>query len=94
MIESNGAEVRLIWMPASENCDLSACISWLVTTAPLPYLSEKLSPVPAGMPAPQSLAPVPALTQVVTPLGLTFQPWLDSSLTAVLGENGHGPLVS
>ena len=48
MIVLNGAEVRLIWMPAWEKLDFSACISWLVTTSPLPNSSEKLSWVPAA----------------------------------------------
>ena len=94
MIESNGAEDRLSWMPARENCDLRACISWLVTTAPLPNLRVKLRGVPALMPAPHWPLPVPGLTQVLVPFGVTFQPLSVSSLTAVLGLNGHGPLVS
>ena len=94
MIESNGAEVRLTWMPAWAKLDLSACISSLTWRMPLAYCSEKLSGVPAAMPAPQWPAPDPGDVQVVTPLRLTAQPWLDSSLTAVAGEYGHGPLAS
>ncbi len=43
------------------------------------------SGVPAGMPAPHSLGAVPAVWQVVWPLGTTFQPWALSSETAVDG---------
>ena len=91
MIESNGAEVRLSWMPAWAKLDLSACISSFTWRMPLAYCSEKLRGVPAAMPGPQWPAPDPGDVQVVTPLGLTAQPWLDSSLTAVAGGSGHGP---
>jgi len=53
-----------------------------------------VSAVPAAMPGPQCPAPLPGEVHVVTPLGLTLQPWPDSRLTAVFGEYGHGPLVS
>ena len=36
-------------------------------------------------PAPQSLGPVPAVWQVVWPLGTTFHPWAFSCETAVDG---------
>src|SRR5580704_390398 len=79
MIESNGAEVRLTWMPAWAKLDLSACISSLTWRMPLANCSEKLSGVPAAMPAPQWPAPDPGDVQVVTPVRLTAQPWLDRS---------------
>ena len=94
MIVSNGAELRLIWIPAWEKLDLSACISWLTSTLPVAYCRVKFSWVPALMPAPQLAAPVPGELQVVTPLGWTVQPWADNSLIAVGGEYGHGPWVS
>ena len=44
--------------------------------------------VPGGMPAPHSPAPLPALAQVVSPPGLTFQPCAFSVATALLGLYG------
>src|SRR5256885_741676 len=94
MIALNGAELRFSWMPACENDDFSACISWLVTTAPLPNLSVKASGSPAATPLPHWVAPVPGEEQVLVPFALPSQPWLDSGLTAFFGLYRHGPLAS
>ena len=50
--------------------------------------------VPAGMPAPHSPAPVPALAQVSVPLGTMFQPLFFSSVSAEVGLNGYGFVVA
>ncbi len=49
---------------------------------------------PTGIPAPHSSEAVPGLTQVVTPPGLTFQPWLESSLEAADTLKGYGSVLA
>ncbi len=46
--------------------------------------------MPAGMPAPHWLAPVPGDWQVSVPPGTTFQPCDFSRLTALATLNGYG----
>ena len=46
--------------------------------------------VPAGMPAPHWLEPLPALWQTSVPPAVTVQPWLFSRLVAELMLNGYG----
>src|SRR5580704_16691416 len=50
--------------------------------------------VPAGMPAPHSLAAVPGLLHVVRPPGTTFQPWPFRIVTALPGLNGNGAVAA
>src|ERR1700761_7616327 len=54
-------------------------------------MSWNWSCCPAAIPAPHCVGPVPALWQVDTPFGMTFQPCAFSSETAADGEYGYGP---
>src|SRR5579862_8487598 len=50
--------------------------------------------VPAGMPAPQSPAAVPALAHTSVPPGLTVQPLAFRMLTAAETLNGYGSVAA
>src|SRR5579864_930928 len=87
---SNGAVVRLIWIPARAKSLLNCAISRSSAGVPLAYSSLNDACAPWGTPVPHWLAPLPGLVHVDVPPGLTVQPWLCSSETALLGLNGNG----
>src|SRR5215469_10821630 len=75
----NGLGCRLILIPTREALDCSCCISWVIHWVPEAYGMLKVSPCPDLTPLPHRLG----FVQVLTPLGVTFQPWLASRLCAI-----------
>src|SRR5207244_13625788 len=87
---SNGADDRLISMPAFENAVFRTCISWSTTTWPDAYWRLKLALAPALTPSPHWPGPVPGLVHVLTPPWLTAQPLSLSSFAASSEERRVG----
>src|SRR5215472_13125561 len=77
----NGLGCRLNLIPASEALDCSCCISWVIHVVPVAYGRLNCRPWPCLMPGPHLLGSV----QVLTPSGVTFHPWLDSSSFSLVG---------
>src|ERR1700691_3771803 len=86
----NGLASRFSLIPIAAALDCSWVISEVIQDTPVAYGKLKLSPVPAVIPAPHSSAAEPGFTQVVTPFGTTFQPWLVSRSLALVGLYGNG----
>src|SRR5690348_1894442 len=85
----NGLGCRLILIPTREPLDCSCCISWVTHWVPVAYGRLNCRPWPCLTPGPHRLG----LVQVLTPLGVIFQPWLDSRLLALSGLYGNGLVV-
>src|SRR5262245_26068891 len=90
MIVLNGAVDRLSLIPTCEAVDCRACIAGCTHSVPDAYCRLNSSFVPAAIPSPQLLGPVPADLQVVTPFELTSQPWSARSSLAWSGLYGYG----
>jgi hypothetical protein len=87
---SNDAVDKVTLMPALDHADFSAVMTCAVASFPLSYCSSKFILVPAGIPAPHWLGPVPGDAQVLVPLGTTVQPWLFRRDAALLGLYAYG----
>jgi hypothetical protein len=81
-------------MPTCDHAAFSASTSCACSGTPLENCMESLSGVPLGMPAPQSVAPLPGRTHVDVPFGATFQPWSFSRAVAPATLYGYGLTVS
>src|ERR1017187_2834622 len=89
----NDLPTRETGMPALLASDANAVSSAVADGEPLLKTSVKASLVPAGMPAPQSAAAVPAVSQVWVPF-TSFQPCAASVDLASAMLNGYGGLVA
>ena len=84
----NEAPLSVTLMPSVAQEAFMAVNSSVWVAMPDEYCSWNFSGVPAGIPAPQSPLPVPALMQVSVPLGTTFHPLATSRALALAGLYG------
>src|SRR5579859_5215851 len=85
---------RLICTPACAAAVWKACTSVSVVCSPVEYISLSASCLPAEIPAPHWLGPVPGLWQLMMPPPPGAQPWLVSSDLAASIEYGSGSTFS
>lgn len=78
-------------MPACASDDWIAAFCSSNEVEPVANRNWNCSGLPAVIPAPQSVGPVPGRTQVSVPFGTTFQPCAFSSAMALAGSYGYGP---
>src|SRR6201992_943091 len=82
-----GLGSRFSLMPTCAAFDWSSVITDAIQAPPLAYGKLKLMVLPAGIPGPH----LAGSTQVLTPPGMTFHPWLASRALALPGLYGYGP---
>src|ERR1700729_2395334 len=79
---------RFSLMPSCAAFDWSWAIIAAIHWTPVAYGKLKLRVLPAAIPGPH----LAGSTQLLTPPGTTFQPWLVSRLLALAGLYGNGPM--
>src|SRR5580658_6706312 len=80
---------RFSLMPTCAAFDCSWAIIDVIQETPLAYGKTKLRVLPAAIPGPH----LAGSTQVLSPPGTTFQPWLVSRAFALAGLYGNGPTL-